>query len=115
MAENATKLDLDKLGQNLEKKIEQSIDKAVNDLSAVMSQFANDVNDRFDKVDARFESIENRLDKLEDSHQRLLNTVDGFVGRIDRYETELAARDHKIDRLERWIQQLAANNKIELT
>jgi DNA anti-recombination protein RmuC len=107
MAENITKNDLSKLESKLEVRFD--------DLTALMSQFANDVNDRFDKVDARFEGIEQRLDKLEDSHQRLLNTVDGFVGRIDRYEIELAARDHKIDRLERWIQQLAANSKIELT
>jgi hypothetical protein len=40
--------------------------------------------------------------------------IDGFVGRIDNYEIELAARDHKIERLERWIQQLAEKSKVEL-
>jgi DNA repair ATPase RecN len=59
MSEYATKKD-----------VQEIVDKAVNDLSAVMSQFANDVNDRFDKVDARFERIEERLEKLEDSHNK---------------------------------------------
>jgi hypothetical protein len=45
----------------------------------------------------------------------LLNTIDGFIGRIDTYETELAAKDHKIERLERWIQEIASKSNIQLT
>lgn len=110
-------------------KLEQRMDKQFDNLTALMSNFANEVYARFDQQDARFDQqdirfdqqdvrfdrIEERLDKLEASHNRLLNTIDGFVKRIDDYETEMAARDHKIDRLERWIEQIASKTGVKLT
>lgn len=96
-------------------KLEKKMDKQFGDLTALMSNFANDVQGRFDQQDVRFDQIEARLTKLEESHNRLMNTIDGFVKRIDDYETELAARDHKIERLERWIEQLASNAGVKLT
>lgn len=103
-------------------KLEKRMDKQFDNLTALMSNFANEVYARFDQQDARFDQqdprfdrIEERLDKLEASHNRLLNTIDGFVKRIDDYETEMAARDHKIDRLERWIEQIASKTGVKLT
>lgn len=81
MSENATKDDVRKI-----------VREAVDDLSEVIGNFAT-------QVDERFNRLEVSIDKLEESHQRLLSTVDGFVGRIDRYETELAVRDHQFERL----------------
>ena len=79
-------------------KLEKRMDKQFDNLTALMSNFANEVYARFDQQDARFDQqdprfdrIEERLDKLEASHNRLLNTIDGFVKRIDDYETEMAA------------------------
>jgi predicted nucleic acid-binding Zn-ribbon protein len=87
-------------------KLEKKMDKRFDEMMALMSNFANDVNDRFDGVDkrldahdrqfvainARLDDIEIGLDKLEASHSRLLNTIDGFVKRIDDYEPDLSAR-----------------------
>lgn len=100
MSEVATKADL----HNLEK----AIDKRFDDLTALMSQFANDVQRKFEEHDDEFR-------KLNQKYDHLLNTIDGFIGRIDRYETELAARDHKIDRLERWIEQIANKTGVSLS
>ena len=103
-------------------KLEKRMDKQFDDLTALMSKFADDVNARFDQQDARFDQqdarldrIEARLDKLEASHSRLMDTIDGFIKRIDEYETELVARDHKIQRLERWIEQIAEKTGVELS
>lgn len=110
-------------------KLEKRIDKRFDDLTALMSEFANDVQIKFDKIDnkliehdarfdqqdARFDRIEERLVRLEESHNKLMNTIDGFIKRIDDYETELVARDHKIERLERWIEQIAAKTGVKLT
>jgi archaellum component FlaC len=110
-------------------KLEKRMDKRFDDLVGLMSKFANDVQARFDQQDSRFDQqdarfdqqdsrfdrIEERLDRLEASHDRLMNTIDGFVKRIDDYETELAARDHKIDRLERWIEQIAHKTGVTLS
>jgi chromosome segregation ATPase len=114
----------------------ESLDQRFDQMLGVMSEFANSVDARFDAVDARFDtvdarfnsvdakfiSIESRLDRIESeivdlkaSYNRLLNTVDGFLARIDKYETELVARDHEIERLKRWIQEIADKTGVNLT
>ncbi|HMS23556.1 MAG TPA: hypothetical protein PKB09_02000 [Candidatus Saccharibacteria bacterium] len=100
MSDSATKADF--------KRVEKKIDGAVEDLSQIISDFASIVDNRFNK-------IEEDIADLKRSHDRLVNTIDGFIGRIDKYETELAARDHKIDRLEKWIEQLAKKTNTKLT
>ncbi len=71
-------------------KLEKRMDKQFDDLTVLMSKFADDVSARFDQQDARFDQqdarldrIELRLDKLEASHSRLMDTIDGFIKRID--------------------------------
>jgi septal ring factor EnvC (AmiA/AmiB activator) len=103
MADYATKND-----------VQEIVDKAVNDLSAVMSQFANDVNNRFDKVESDISDIKQEITDLKASHDRLLNTIDGFIGRIDTYETELAARDAQFARLLEWAKEVSKKTGIPL-
>ena len=95
MADYATKQDLIRL----EDKIDH-IDKRFDDLTAILSGFAND-------VDARCEAQDAELRKLNDKYDHLLNTIDGFLARIDHYETELAARDAEIVRLRKWVEAIA--------
>ena len=89
-------------------KLEEHIDKRFDELITTLSTFADNVDRRFNEHDEEFR-------KLNQKYDHLVNTIDGFVGRIDKYETELAARDHKIDRLERWIEQLAKTTGVKLT
>lgn len=56
--------------------VQEIVDKAVTDLSEIISTFAQ-------QVDTRFNKVEKELVELRESHQRLLNTIDGFVSRID--------------------------------
>jgi len=92
-----------------------SIDKRFDEVLSAMSQFANDVNGQFSQVTNQFSKVNKEISGLITSHDRLLNTIDGFIGRIDKYETELAARDHEIERLKRWINQIADKTGVELT
>lgn len=107
MSENATKDDLVELGRPIEKSISIQLIKAVDNLSKVIGNFATQVDERFNK-------LEERMDKLEQSHQRLLSTVDGFIGRIDKYETELAVRDHQFERLLAWARKVSDKTGIPL-
>lgn len=107
MSKNATKDDLVELGRSIEKSISIQLTKAVDDLSKVISNFAAQVDERFNK-------LEERMDKLEYSHQRLLSTVDGFIGRIDRYGTELAERYHQFERLLVWARKVSDKTEIPL-
>ena len=67
MAEYATKQDVQQI-------VDRAVDKAVTDLSEIIANFAQ-------QVDTRFNEVEKEIAELKDSHQRLLNTIDGFVGR----------------------------------
>jgi archaellum component FlaC len=99
---------------NLEN-LEKRIDKRFDDLTALMSEFANDVTARFDRVEVKLEEHDRRFDELDAKFNRLLDTVGGLMKRIDDYETELAARDHKIERLERRVEQIATKTGVKLS
>ncbi len=107
MSEQVTKTDLSNL--------EERLDKRFDDLASLMSGFANDTEARFNKIDLKLAEHDEEFKKINAKYDHLINTIDGFIGRIDNYETELAARDHKIERLERWIQEIATKTEIKLT
>lgn len=79
--------------------IEDKLDKRFDKLMETMSVFANDVADRFDQQnvrsnnhDSQFNRIETQHGTLSEQYNHLLNTIDGFIKRIDNYETEIAAK-----------------------
>lgn len=103
------------------KDVQEIVDKAVTDLAAVMSGFADSVDKRFDAVDIRFSRIEARLDaheeefrKMNAKYDHLINTIDSFIARIDRYETELAARDNQFNKLLEWARKVSEKTGIPL-
>lgn len=98
MSDYATKQDL--------KTLEDKIDKRFDDLAEILNVFANDVNKKFEAQDAE-------LRKLNDKYDHLVNTIDGFLARIDHYETELAARDAEIARLRVWIEAIAKKTGVK--
>lgn len=114
MSTTATKTDLNDLEKRLDKRFE-NIEKRFDSLMSTMSGFANDVDSRFNAVEDKLSEHDEQFRKLNKKYDHLISTIDGFIGRIDNYETELAARDHKIERLERWIQQVAAKTEVELS
>lgn len=108
MADYATKQDI----KDIDKRFD-NIDKRFDDLTALLSNFANDVNDRFDKIELRLEQHDAELRKLNDKYDHLVNTIDGFLARIDHYETELAARDAEIARLKAWVEAIAQKTGVK--
>ena len=77
-------------------------------------------NDEFTKLFkymiGRFDSIEKILETKAGKNDvdKLVNIIDGYADKIDSYAMEMAAMQHKIDRLERYIQVLANNAGIDL-
>jgi len=100
MSESITKQDVEEI-------VGRAVDKAVTDLSEIISTFAQ-------QVDTRFNKVESELSELRESHHRLLNTIDGFVGRIDRYETEQLMRDNQFNRLLDWARKVSEKTGIPL-
>ena len=87
--------------------VQEIVDKAVTDLSEIIASFAQ-------QVDHRFSKVEQELSELKASHHRLLNTIDGFVTRIDRYETEQLMRDNQFNRLLEWARKVSDKTGIPL-
>jgi predicted nucleic acid-binding Zn-ribbon protein len=114
MSDQLTKQDLLSLEDNIDKKIDslegridKKIDKAVNDLSEIIGNLAQSMHDEI--VEVKQEIVD-----LKASHDRLLNTIDGFIGRIDTYETELAARDAQFARLLEWAKEVSKKTGIPI-
>lgn len=61
----------------------------------------------FADVDKRFEAVDRRFDHL-------TSLIDGYAGKIDTYAQEMAFMDHKISRLEKYIQVLAEKAGVDL-
>ena len=78
-----------------------------DEIVGVIQAFVQQVDDRFNK-------IEQEITDLKESHNKLVNTIDGFVARIDRYETELAARDSQFERLLAWARKVSEKTGIPL-
>jgi len=100
MAEYATKDDVQEI-------VTTAVNKAVDDLSDIIQSFAQNVDDRFNKLEVRVDKIERNLDRLTD-------TLDHFLKRLDDIEDDNVARDAQLARLERWIEQIAQKTGVKL-
>ena len=120
---------------SLAKNTEYQYDQINGKFEGIDKKF-DKVDEQFDQINGKFEKVDKQLDKIatiaiknehdiselksdikyiKDSHERLMNTIDGFIGRIDRYETEQLARDHEVARIKRWVQQIADKTGVKLT
>lgn len=81
--------------------------KDIDEVIGILHTFIQQVDDRFSRV-------ERDIADLKTSHNRLINTIDGFVARIERYETELAARDSQLERLLAWARKVSEKTGIPL-
>ncbi|MEJ0073578.1 MAG: hypothetical protein WDN27_05940 [Candidatus Saccharibacteria bacterium] len=70
----------------------------------------------FKYMQDEFKSVhaELALTATKDSLDRLTNTIDGFLKRLDDIETDNTARDAQIARLERWIESIAQKTGVKL-
>jgi len=63
----------------------------------------------FKKIDKRFDETATK-DQVDD----LTSTVDGLARLITDYNQEMLMLAHKVDRLEKWINQIAAKTGVQL-
>lgn len=107
MAEYATKTDLQALRNDVRDDIRGDIREAVEDLSSIISILAQSMHNELAEVKAE-------QAKMKESINRLTNTIDGFVARIDRYETEQTARDSQFEKLLIWARKVSEKTGIPL-
>ncbi|MGH7157968.1 MAG: hypothetical protein ACREGD_02735 [Candidatus Saccharimonadales bacterium] len=100
MQDYATKKDVQEI-------VDKAVNRAVDDLSTIIRDFAF-------QVDERFDSLEKRVDRLEEKLGHLTETLDHFLKRLDDIEADNAARDAKLARLERWAEQVAKKTGVKI-
>jgi len=93
--------------EELKEVLESSLSKQTDELVNLIHVF-------MDQVDTRFKAVESEIVELKQSHNKLLNSIDGFISRIDKYETELAARDNQLEKLLAWARKVSKKTGIPL-
>jgi septal ring factor EnvC (AmiA/AmiB activator) len=105
-----TKSDLAALSTDLRKEMRAGFDE----MTEIMQGFMQQVADEFGRVHNRIDDIEGEIVDLRKSHDTLLNTIDTFIGRIDRYESEQVARDAQFEKLLSWAKKVSKQTGIPL-
>ena len=77
-------------------------DNQFTKLFKYIEEFRSEVNTKLDQKASQ------------DSMDRLLNTLDGFLKRLDDIETEQSARDLQFDRLLEWAREVSKKTGIPL-
>lgn len=90
--------------------VELKLDKVSEDVTSILDTM------RFfmDTVSKKFEDYDGEFRQLNKKYDHLIMTMDGFISKLDKYEVELAARDSKINRLEKYIEALAKKAGVDL-
>jgi uncharacterized coiled-coil DUF342 family protein len=65
-------------------------------------------------LDGKFTRIDQKFDEMKQGFVDLQTSVDAYAKRADAYFQEMVALSHKVDRHEKWIQQLAQKLGIKL-
>jgi len=65
-------------------------------------------------LDEKFIKIDKRFDEMKNDFSNLQSAVDAYAKRADAYFQEMVALSHKVDRHEKWIQQIAKKVGIKL-
>jgi archaellum component FlaC len=59
------------------------------------------------ELDEGFGVVNKRLDELSDNFDKLATGVDAYAKKADTYFQEMVMLSRKVDRLERWVMELA--------
>lgn len=70
----------------------------------------------FKYMQGEFKTINDRLEQTatRDELDRLTSAIDGYAKKVDDYTQEMLMLAHKVDRLEKWINQIAASTGVKL-
>lgn len=92
-----------------------SVDKRFDGMNEVIDKSFSAVNEMFFSIDHKFTNFENEIGELRKDFQQLQTAVDGYAHKADAYFQEMIMLSHKVDRLEKWILQIAEKTDIHLS
>ncbi|MBI4919990.1 hypothetical protein HY838_01735 [Candidatus Azambacteria bacterium] len=100
-------------------KIDDQFSKIDDQFSKIDDQFSK-IDDQFSKIDDRFSSIDSQLEYLKENKadksdfNNLLTAVDAYAQKADTYFQEMVMLSHKVDRHEKWLQEIADKLGVKL-
>ena len=68
----------------------------------------------FKYLDKRFKVIDRRFDAQDEKIDKIYGTISNLAADLKTYHQELLMLGHKVDRLERWIHQIAQETGVKL-
>lgn len=68
----------------------------------------------FKYLDKRFAEVNNNISAVDNKYNNLMTTLDAFLKRLDDAEINNVARDAQFARLQRWVEQIAAQANVKL-
>ncbi|MFH1657474.1 MAG: hypothetical protein ABH919_03330 [bacterium] len=113
---------LDKKFNNVDGKF-NDIDKKFDNIDGKFDNIDNNFNqidNKFDIVSQKIFDIDEKLERMEENKadksdiDNLLGAVDGYAKKADTYFQEMVLLSHKVDRHEKWIQQMAEKLGVKL-
>lgn len=69
----------------------------------------------FKYLGQEFRKIDNKLEEHDKKFEDVLGAIAELAGDLKTYHAELLVLGHKVDRLERWIHQIAQETGVKLT
>ena len=77
------------------------------------SELIQYLDDKFHRINSHLEYLkENKTDKSD--FRELMTAVDAYAQKADAYFQEMVALSHKVDRHEKWLQEIAEKLGIKL-
>jgi uncharacterized coiled-coil DUF342 family protein len=73
-----------------------------------------DVSELIEYLEEKFIGIDGRFDSMKKDFLELQSSVDAYAKKADTYFQEMVMLSHKIDRHEKWFQQVAEKIGIKL-
>ena len=74
----------------------------------------NDFSELIQYLNDKFVFVDKRLNELNVNFNNLVNAVDAYAHKADAYFQEMVALAHKVDRHEKWLQEIAEKLGIKL-
>jgi archaellum component FlaC len=104
---------MDKDNSDLIEYLDQKFTKIDDRFDSIDQKFIR-IDERFGNVDQKFTHIDERFDEMKKDFIDLQSSVDAYAKKADTYFQEMVMLAHKVDRLEKWIFQIAKVTGIKL-
>ena len=75
---------------------------------------SQDFSELIKYLDEKFTDVNQKFNKLEKSFTDLQSSVDNYAKRADTYFQEMVMLSHKVDKLEKWVNQIADKVGVKL-